>query len=186
MAKAGRKPKSGQREKSGRRSRKLRDITHDRGSDKTRDKQSVYGTDGSDAIGRAYVHGLLGEDGLNLRDTARRVFRAYWPMFAIGPDRSCLGDRTGGAAPEIVDPDERQRMIDREKWLTEILRDVDRMDKTMRTRRAFDQLVININPDNGPAWLDSLIWHSQRGQIAPLADQQSMRLAMDALEYIGR
>lgn len=149
-------------------------------------KFSLYGADGSDAIGRAYVAGLLGEDGLNLRNAARMIFRAYWPMFRVGAERSCLGDKTGGGfAPEPLDPDERQRRIDREKWLTATLIRIDRMDKTMRTRRAFDQLVIEVNPDCGPDWADTLIWHKTRDKPAPVECEQALARAIAALELVA-
>ena len=186
MGRAGRKRKAGPREKNGRPQRKARDASFDRGSDATQAKHSIYGSDGSDAIGRAYVAGLLGEDGLNLRNAGRMIFRAYWPMFGVGAERSCLGDQTGGSVtPDVLDPDERQRMIDRERHLSETLARIDALDKTLRTRRVFDQLCINPNPDTGPAFLDSLIWHKTRGKEPPIEHVQAMALAVKVLEMIA-
>lgn len=186
MGRAGRKRKSGTREANGRIKRAPRAISYDRGTNTTQAKHSVYGTDGSDAIGRAYVAGLLGEDGLNLRNAGRAIFHAYWPMFGVGAERSCLGDQSGGGMiHDPIDMDERQRMIDRERRLTETLAMIDALDKTLRTRRAFDQLCININPDCGPSFLDSIIWHKTRGKQPPVEHEQSLALAIKALTLIA-
>jgi len=187
MARAGRKAKSGKREPNGRLSRKGKVvILYDHGTDWARDKQSVYGSDGADAIGRAYVAGLLGEDGLNLRNAARAIFRAYWPMFGVGVEKSCLGDQTGGgSAPEPMDQDERQRKIDRERRLNETLSAVDRMDASRMTRRVFDQLVLDINPDHGPDWLEQLIWAKRHGKTPDIAAVQKLAKAMRALDVVA-
>lgn len=182
-AKAGRKRKDGARTSSGRLSR-AKDQTFDRGSDITRDKASVYGTDGSDAIGRAYVTGLLGPDGLNLRNVARSVFHAYWPMYAVGRETCAIGDKSGAANDdELLDQTILDRKIAREAWLNQTLRTVDRMG--IDHRRAFDQLVVNINPDCGPSWLDALIWHKHERTPPPASYTRTLRMALEALEKIG-
>lgn len=180
--KAGRKRKIGPREPSGRPQRAPL-ANFDRGTDFSRAKRDRYSTDGVDAIGRAYRMGLLGEHADALLDTARRIARAYWPMMGQGLERSCLGDHTGGGMDDwLLDRDERQRKIDREKRLTDTIRAVDRMGHAYR--RAFDQLVIDINPDFGPKWLDSLIWHKQNGKPLPVRDVEMLDRALVALRGV--
>lgn len=183
MARRGRPRKSGKRTASGR----LQDraITFDKGSQRTQDKTSVYGTDGTDAIGRAYVMGLLGENGLELRNLARKIHRAYWPMLQVGREKSCLGLDINGQAvnDNLLDPEEREYKIRREKRLTETLRSVQRM--STQHRKAFDDLVIEIMPDHGPQWLEQLIWaKSHRVEPDPAA-KQALDRAIEALEQIS-
>ena len=179
----GRPSKSGKRTKSGR--LKERPVTFDRGTQRTQDKFSVYGADGSDAIGRAYVMGLLGDNGLELRNLARKIHRAYWPMFGQGREKSCLGLDVNGQAvnDNLLDPEEREYKIRREKRLTETLRSVARLGASHR--KAFDQLCIDINPDEGPAWVDGLIWAKKHGREPELAHTQALERAMAALEQIA-
>lgn len=181
----GRKRKAGvKRTASGRISR-ARDASFDRGSDWTALKFSVYGPDGSDAIGRAYHHGLLGEDGLNLRNAARKLHRAYWPMLQVGREKSCLGLSVFGHEPDdsLLDSDERQHRIDRERKLTDTLRQIDRMGGAHR--RAFDQLVLDINPDTGPQWLDALIWAKGHGKTPDVAHTGALERAIEVLAVVA-
>lgn len=185
MAKAGRKRKAGTRTKSGALSR-AGVVRYDQGTDYSRMKVSVYGTDGTDAIGRAFHHGLLGPDALNLKNAARAVFRAYWPMMGVGAEKSCLGTErgSGGHSDGIIDLDTRDRQIAREKWLTDTLRMIDRMGRDHR--RAFDGLCIDINPDCGPSWMDSIIWHKTHERDVPLGDAAKLRKALEVLAIIAK
>ena len=179
----GRPSKSGKRTKSGR--LKERPVTFDRGTQRTQDKFSVYGADGSDAIGRAYVMGLLGDNGLELRNLARKIHRAYWPMLQVGREKSCLGLDVNGMAvnDNLLDPEEREYKIRREKRLTETLRSVERMGR--QHRKAFDDLVVEINPDSGPLWLDAMIWAKEHGREPDPAHTQALERAIAALEHIA-
>ncbi len=191
MARRGRPRKSGKRTASGR--LKAQPVTFDKGTERTQDKFSVYGADGSDAIGRAYVMGLLGADGsghptseaLDLRNLARKIHRAYWPMLAVGREKSCLGLDINGQAvnDNLLDPEEREYKIRREKRLTDTLRAVERMSR--QHRKAFDDLCIEIHPDSGPAWLDGLIWAKTHSKPVDPAHKQAMARAIEALEQIG-
>lgn len=145
----GRKRKTGKRTESGRLSR----AAHDRGADKTAEKFSIYGTDGADPIGRAYVKGLLGhgQDAKTLLDTSRAIFRAYWAWYEVGPINCTLADRKSGA---WVDNDS-DREARQEEWLNRMLSYAGKQGHNRRT--WFDELVINIQPDHGPAWLDRII-----------------------------
>ena len=199
MAKRGRPKKSGKRTKSGRLSRaKPVEVIFDKGSQRTQDKFSVYGADGSDAIGRAYVMGLLGVDSsgqptseaLELRNLARKIHRAYWPMLAVGREKSCLGLDINGQAvnDNLLDPEERERKIAREKRLTETLRAIAKLGAGHR--RAFDELCIDINPDQGPHWLEGLIWDRRRvnrgaPSVADPAHRQALHRAVEALESVA-
>lgn len=183
MARRGRPRKAGKRTASGR--LKAQPVTFDKGTERTQDKFSVYGADGSDAIGRAYVMGLLGDNGLELRNLARKIHRAYWPMLAVGREKSCLGLDINGQEvnDNLLDPEEREYKIRREKRLTDTLRAVERMSR--QHRKAFDDLCIEMHPDSGPAWLDGLIWAKTHGKPVDPAHKRAMTRAIEALEQIG-
>lgn len=175
MAK-GRKRKDGKRTKTGRLSRAGL-PSRDKGTDRTQDRQSVYGTDGSDAIGRAYRMGLLGDDADNLLIGARRIFADYWPMMGQGVERCSLGDRASGGYALDYSVEAMERQKEREGRLTSLLRRIDAMGHS--TRSAFDGLVININPDYGPTWLDRII-----SGDATQADRAKLDMAIHALRSV--
>jgi len=152
MAKAGRKRKQGRRTASGQLSR-AGIPSYDKGNERAQAMQALYGQDGCDAIGRAYRAGLLGEgnEAKALLDLARALSNAYWATYASGKITCSIGDKTGGAVVDIDDA----RTLKREKWLNACLAHVGSMGD--RYRLAFDQLVIDINPDCGPQWLDRII-----------------------------
>jgi len=164
MARAGRKRKEGRRDAKG----KLRPIIMpDRGNERTAEKREKFGTDGGDAIGRAYRSGLLGEDGQRLMQTARSFHRAYWPMFGIGQVGCTLGDRTGGGGDGSVEG---------ERWVIKTVRKVDSLGRDHR--KAFDELVLDFNPDYGPDWLDRHIENQQRPSDADTLGRAIRVLAM--------
>lgn len=171
----GRPRKSGTRNKSGRLITPL-----DKGTERTQAMHALYGEDGCDAIGRAYRAGLLGEgsEAKALLDIARSVAAAYWVAYETGRYSCPLGDRTHGN----VAPIDSKKAKAREEWLNECINVANRMGRDVR--RAFDQLVINVNPDAGPAWLDELI-QAKRGKYpAPLAAKSQLRRALDALDAL--
>ena len=147
-----RKRKTGKRTDSGRLSRAIT-ATHDKGTDRTAAKFNKYGTDGADPIGRAYVTGLLGtgQDAKALLDTARSIFRAYWAWYEVGPINCTLADRKSGA---WIDNDS-DREARQEEWLDRMLKMAGKQGFNRRT--WFDELVIDIQPDVGPVWLDRII-----------------------------
>lgn len=182
MSKAGRKRKAGKREPNGRLSR-IDVPRFDTGTDRARLKFSQYGTEGADAIGRAHAHGLLGPDADNLRDTARKIARAYWPMLEVGSYRCTLNDGSGGAndnSDETAE-DRSARIKRREEWLSRTLRTVDVMDTARRHRSAFDGLVIDVHPDSGPRWLDAIIWAKGHGREPLASDLAILERAKAAL-----
>jgi hypothetical protein len=173
------KAKRRKREPNGRLSRKgMPRSPIDKGTERAQEKMARYGQEGADAIGRAYMAGLLGENRDALKDTARKVFRAYWPMLAVGSYKCALNDAQGSANYNY----DREALIARERWLTGILRQIDRLGAI--ERRLFDELVININPDHGPAWLDSLIWHKAHNKEPDPLDVKRLETAISALNHI--
>lgn len=150
--KSGRKRKNGRRTPAGRLSRAGIPVTYDRGTERVQAMQAIYGQDGCDAIGRAYRKGLLGQgnEAKAMLDIARSISNAYWAAYANGKITSAIGDKSGGTVTNIDDAREWRR----EKLLNEHLAFV----RTFGTshRKAFYELVIDINPDCGPRWLDRL------------------------------
>jgi hypothetical protein len=171
--------KPGKRTRSGRPSR-AGEIRYDRGTERVQAIQALYGTDGCDAIGRAYRSGLLGEgqDAKAMLDTARRISNAYWRAYATGAYVCPLADRTHGS---VVDLD-HERIRRTEEWLRDSLNFVRRMGPSVD--RAFRQLVIDVNPDCGPHWLDALVYAERTGGRADPMHQTAMRAALDALEQL--
>jgi hypothetical protein len=167
MATRGRKRKTGKRTASGVLSRAGR--AYDKGSERAEWKQSIYGADGSDALGRAYVMGLLGEHGQTLLATGRAIARAYWPIFGTGRIGCTLGGATGGGG---------DGNLAQEQWLSAQLATINALGHDYR--RAFDSLVIDINADEGPAWLDRLIDRKPQP-----ADQATLYRAIFALNKLA-
>lgn len=173
MARTGRKRKPGARTKSGRLSRGA--ANYDRGNERAQAMIALYGPDGCDAIGRAYQAGLLGQgnEAKALLDMARQVSRLYWRAYETGAVKSCIADSNFGA---IVDID-HARVKQQEEWLSESLKLVNSMGRNVR--RSFDQLVVDVNPDSGPAWVDALL-----SRKATDADRAKLREALDGLEAL--
>ncbi len=121
--------------------------------------RALYGDNCSDAIGRAFERGLLGSgtEAKSMLDTARAIHRAYWAWYANGPVRCALADRSGATVQNDVERERRQ-----EAWLNDMLRIAARGGHSVRV--LFDQLVVDINPDCGPLWLDRLLAHGGSGE----------------------
>ena len=168
MASKGRPRKAGKRKPSG---RLVATDRRDAGTDHAQVRRERFNGNGYDAIGRAFEAGLLGCENIGGRakpsaqaqvrlHTARAIASAYWPTFGIGAVRCILGESNATG----LDGNKA-----RETWLTEKLRQADRMgyDK----RRAFDQLAIDPYPDEGPAWLDRLIENRHCADSLALLDR---------------
>lgn len=164
---AGRPRKPGKRTKAGRLAR-----NYDKGTERAQERSQRFGTDGYDAIGRAYRSGLLGHQGKTLLDMARSIYRAYWPMLETGRITCTLADRTGGVTS--IDDGRKRRT---ETWLLAQTRRVDALGPIVR--RAFDQLVIDPMPDEGPDWLDRII--AKQGRAG---DMERLGLAIWGLEVL--
>lgn len=168
MKKRGRTRKPGPRTPSGQLSR----ARIDRGNERAQAKQAKYGTDGYDALGRAFRSGLLGIHGQTLLNTGRAICKAYWPMLQIGKEGCTLSTSIGGHRIDT------ERDAAREVWLLSQVRTIDAMGHDVR--RAFDDLVIDLNPDYGPLWLDRLIARSPYP-----GDGDKLCKAIDALEMLA-
>jgi hypothetical protein len=84
-------------------------------------------------------------------------------MLGTGRLGSTLGDRTGSGS---------EGSKAREDWVLSTIRQMDRMG----VRPAFDELVIDLNPDYGPPWLDRLITREGRE-----IDRRKLALALKGL-----
>lgn len=156
----GRARKMGKRTAKGRLSR-AKDAVFDRGSDRAQERKAQFHGHGYDAVGRAFEAGLLGRDAGRptarakmLMDLAQQLFRRYWRHFGIGPVGCTLGraETGGGKGANEAGIDDGVNDAEQEAWLLRMLAMVPR-----RERRVFYELVIDINPDTGPIWLDRLI-----------------------------
>ena len=138
-------------------------------------------TDTCDAIGRAYCAGLLGtgrqaEDRLN---AARRIAAAYWAAYGFGtPDSLARFQPQQG---KLQSDPERDAL--REASLTRSLELINAQGRHIRL--AFDQLVIDPNPDSGPAWLDAIVIAHRGKAQATTSQYQQMERALDGLNLIA-
>lgn len=181
MATRGRKRKQGKRTKSGQLSR-AGQPRYDKGTEHAQAMQVLYGPDGADAIGRAYRSGLLGHgsDAKAMLDMARQISNAYWAVYTNGSYTCPIADKTGGSIPSFS-PEKARR---REEWLSGQVDTVNRLGHAHR--RNFDQLVIDVHPDHGPAWLDRLCFaHRSNRVVIDPADAQCLSLALEALSLIA-
>ena len=180
MARAGRKMKQGKRTQSGRLSKEGRSALRIiKGNERAQAMQALYGTNGSDAIGRAFESGLLGAgaEAQSLLDTARSIAKAYWAAYVEHPPYCTLSVRTGGGASDL------ELVKRREQWLNAQLKIIAGMGHM--TRRMFDQLVIDPYPDCGPAWLDACIHGSRTRNPIPDVARASLNRALDALKAVA-
>lgn len=155
MAKGrGRPSKSGKRTKAGR----LRAVGEQRvlGNDRAQAKSDLFGVDGWDAIGRAFVMGLLGEgaEAKQRLDTGRKYASLYRRFYARGY-RCALDGSPRGSDLTIPSAEQDQRTIDDRDWLDEQTSRV----VALGCGPYFDALVDhhNLSGDMGPSWLDRLL-----------------------------
>jgi len=175
MARGGRPRKQGKRDAKG----KLRPIVMpDRGNERTAAKFAAYGSDGADAIGRAYRSGLLGSEevGKPLLDAARKFKQAHRRSGVVVGDVQCpLNQDRGGVMYVDHDPESsrrrEQRMFD-SLWAAG--------SRASMASNAFYGLVVAEHPDSGPDWLDRLIWGG-----ATLADRGRLQAAVKTLKKIA-
>lgn len=139
---------------------------------------------GVDAIGRAYLAGLLtcpDRSAEQMRDAGRLLFKLYWSHYselrgmAVSSFYQALvsgGSVRGGATSDA----RRWEVI--ERALNDRLAALDDMGREVRS--AVESLCIDQHFDDGPAWLDRLI--AGRGDAA---DRRRMMLAADGLAVIS-
>lgn len=175
MARAGRKRKEGRRDAKG----KLRPIIMpDRGNDRTAAKFAAYGSDGADAIGRAYRSGLLGREevGKPLLDAARKFKQAHRRSGVVVGDVQCpLNQDRGGVMYVDHDPESSRR---REQRMFDSLWSAG--SRASLSSNAFYGLVVSDHPDSGPGWLDRLILGG-----ASEDDKERLDAAVEALKKIA-
>jgi len=180
MSTKGRKRKQGKREKNGRLSR-VGIGRRVKGSDHAQLMQTLYGQDGCDAIGRAYRSGLLGEgnEAKAMLDMARSIFAAYWATYTHGRITCAIGDKTSGSVISMDSAKAKRR----EEWLNETLDFV--RSQGARYRKPFYQLVIDINPDCGPDWIDRLCFAQRsKAMVVEPMDQTRLDLAIHVLKQL--
>jgi hypothetical protein len=115
----------------------------------------------SDALGRAWLAGLISEEE---RDIGRRFAILYWRQLpqpspvaaiyrALVPD--AIDDMQAGSAGHETPEEIKERDLRLDRLLLSLIRGLDSFGHDYR--RVFDQLVLDMNMDDGPAWLDRLI-----------------------------
>lgn len=138
-------------------------------------------TETFDAIGRAFTAGLLGsgERARDLMNAGRKIAWQYWRIYGfISPDSLARFQPSQPCTPMTPE---------REKIIEDALNDALDMVRARGhdVRRAFDMLVVDINPDQGPPWLDQIVWANAHKKSAREADLNMLRLAIEGLEAIA-
>jgi hypothetical protein len=157
---------------------------NDVGEPDAKDRQRRRGaleTDTCDALGRAYCAGLLGGGDQAQRRllAGRKIASQYWRVYGFStPDSLARFQPQHGAGP--INPDQERI---REDTLNDGL-------SLARSRgrdvaRAFDQLVVDLNPDQGPAWLDRIVYAHRCKKTAAEPDTNMLRLAIEGLDQIA-
>ena len=139
-------------------------------------------TNTCDAIGRAYIAGLLHNDrgrALELMNAGRKIAAQYWRVLGFAtPDSLARFQPSQPFTP--MDPATEKI---REDAFNVALGMVDARGRDVR--RAFDHLVIDPNPDSGPPWLDRIVWAHRKGERAGERDYALLRLAIEGLEALA-
>ena len=139
-------------------------------------------TNTCDAIGRAYIAGLLSpnaEHAKTLLNAGRKLAGQYWRVLGF-PTPDSLARFQPQAPWTPMDP--KVEKI-REDALNVALSMVGARGRDVR--RAFDHLVIDPNPDYGPAWLDAIVFAHRTNNRATERDYAMLRLAIEGLEAIA-
>jgi hypothetical protein len=152
-------------------------------------RRGAQETDTCDAIGRAYIAGLLGsgQEAYDLLKAGRRISWRYWAALGttLTPDSLARFQPQDGSGEPMSQEDRDERDRVREDSLLATLDVLDRCGRNREVRRAFDQLVIDPNPDQGPAWLDSIITAHRAKAEASERDYATLTLALDGLRAIA-
>lgn len=174
MAAKGRKRKAGLRTKSGRLSRSA-EATWDRGTERTQAMREKFGEYHNTALGRAYAMGLLGEgnEAKDRLDKARRFVALYGAVYDKRPYRCALDTSPRGGVMHW----ENENEADHQEWL---LVNSKRIDES-GCRPFFDQLTSDLFTDQGPPWLDRLIWDGNEDH----RDRMILDAALKGIDAIG-
>ncbi len=139
-------------------------------------------TNTCDAIGRAYVAGLLHgapDRALELMNAGRKIATQYWRVLGYTTQDSLARFQPSQPYTPMDPAIEKLR----EDAFNVALGMVDARGRDVR--RAFDHLVIDPQPDSGPAWLDRVIYAERRGQRAAEGDYAMLRLAIEGLSALA-
>lgn len=177
----GRPRKSGKRTKSG---RLISERLRDNGTDAAQMRRDIFGENGCDAIGRAYTIGALGigdiaKDRLTI---ARQLFAWYWPSMNL-PGYRCPLNREPVGHSEAPSVEQHREQVERERRMNA------KLEAARKTGHqgyhAFDQLVIDVNPDSGPAWLDLLVMEWAFSKTLPVAKADWSTALWNAHKQLG-
>lgn len=144
---------------------------------------------GVDAVGRAYVAGLLDHPTINgaaLRDAGRVLYQLYWSHYSKlgGTSTSALYRAMvsqGVVASAAATDPERQNAL--ERALNRRLAAIALHGRECRA--AVESLCIDPHLDAGPMWLDRLIAAKASNALVDTADWARMRLAVRGLAEIA-
>lgn len=146
-----------------------------------RERRGRQETDTCDAIGRAYCAGLLGNGEIADRrlQAGRTIAARYWSILGFSsPDSLARFQPQQASAPRDEERDAR-----REQALNEGLALVERCGRDVRI--AFDHLVIDPNPDQGPPWLDAIVIANRNGRGSPERYGKMLERALIGLDALG-
>lgn len=125
------------------------------------------GAETIDAIGRAWAGRLLEGreiESTRLRDRAREIAGLYWrhlcprgatTVSSLYANMVSEENPSAAARPVVIAAEAEERERRQEARLLRIVRLADAQGQ--EARAAFDELVIDINPECGPPWLDRLL-----------------------------
>ena len=159
-------------------------VTPDNDNDRRKAKSGM--TDTCDALGRAYNAGLLGNDerAKDLLTAGRMMAWRYWRIYApqFGSPDSLARFQPSEPGKPMTDDQRAESDAEHEKRLNEGQAAVRKLGHDHK--RAFEQLVIDWNPDHGPAWLDRIAWAHHRKQLADRSDMAWLTKAVASLEAL--
>lgn len=146
-----------------------------------RERRGRQETDTCDAIGRAYCAGLLGGGELADRrlQAARTIAARYWSILGFAtPDSLARFQPQQPSGPRDEERDAR-----REQALNDGLALIAACGRDVRV--AFDHLVIDPNPDQGPPWLDAIVAVNRCGGVIPERYSKMLERALVGLDALG-
>lgn len=163
-------------------------AANDTGDAEERKQRRRDETDTCDAIGRAFNAGLLHRDrarAKELLNAGRRIHRQYW-RHIVDPShkhRDSLARYMPESGASPFTDDEKDRII--EQALNDALALVKAEGHNVRF--AFDQLVVDLNPDSGPVWIDRIVeaHRARPPRRASEGDYFLLDLAIKGLEAIA-
>lgn len=150
-------------------------------SNDRRSRRGRQETDTCDALGRAYIAGLLGagEKAERMLQAGRTIAAQYWRVYGFTTADSLARFQPQQPAMPI-DP-EKEKI--REDALNDALGLVRSRGRSVA--RAFEMLVLDINPDQGPPWLDQIVWAHRHAKRAREGDYGWLKLAVEGLEMVA-